>query len=156
MPTITAKEVKRLYGKAFPYLVSSPECKDRLYSIGSADIITDILYNDCDRHRQMVFSDEVSDCDDFVLQAYADFKWVWAQMDESGKIIEDRATSFVRMHKQHAPVGMGFGIKFRGRMIKHSVMTILAIDGMYIYDAVSRETYVTNINQDIVLHVSMQ
>jgi hypothetical protein len=148
--------VKRLYGKAFPYLVSPPECKDRLYAMSQVGMITDILQNDCPRHRQMVFSDEVSDCDDYVLQAYAEFKWVWAQTAEDGSLIEDRATSFVRLHKQHAPVGMGFGIKFRDRMIKHSVMTILAIDGMFIYDAVSREVYVTNINQDIVLHVSMQ
>jgi len=156
MPTVTAKEVKRLYAKAFPYLVSPPECKDRLYSMSPVDVITNMISKYCLRHKQMVFTDEVADCDDFVLQAYADFKWYWAQMDESGKIIENRETSFVRMHKQHAPIGMGFGIKFRGRMVKHSVMTILAVDGMYIYDAVSRETYVTNTNQDIVLHVSMQ
>ena len=156
MKEITDKEVKRLFAMSFPHLVSPPECKDRIYEMVSVDVISDILQNDCPRHKQMIFCDEVSDCDDFVLQAYADFKWYWAQTDVDGKLIEDRSVSFVRMHKQPAAIGMGFGIKFRGRPVKHSVVTILAIEGMYIYDAVSRELYVTNTNEDIVLHVSMQ
>ena len=148
-----AKEVKKLYGKVFPYLVYPPESKDRRYSIYSVEVYKKVL-SLCPRHRQMIFSDEIADCDDFVLQAYAEFKWIWSKTSEDNLIIE--TGNFVRKYKEHAPVGMGFGIKFRGRMVKHSVMTLLATEGMYIYDAVSKETYVTASDEDIVLHVSMQ
>jgi len=154
MPRITAKEVKRLYGQAFPYLVSPPECKDRFYELYSVEVTKDLLLKRCQRHKQIKFENEIADCDDYVLQAYAEFKWYWSKTSKDGSIVEK--DNFSRMYDYHTAVGMGFGIKFRGRMVKHSVMTVLATEGMYIYDAVSREMYVTNINQDILLHVSMQ
>lgn len=156
MSNLTAKEVKDLYKLAFPFLVSPPECKDRRYGIYSIEVYKKLLNNSCPRHHIMIFSDEISDCDDFVLQAYSEFKWFWGQTSKDGDVVVDGKKLFIRKHQYHAPVGMAFGIKFRGRMVKHSVMSLLAVEGMYIYDAVSREFYKTDTNQDIVLHVSMQ
>ena len=151
---MNASDVQAAYIKAFPYLMTPVECKDRIYEIVCIEEIENIFLTYCYRHRDMVFSNEISDCDDFVLQAYADFKWYWSRININGELTKEKY--FKRMYNAHPPIGMGFGIKFRGRMMKHSIITIYTDPLMYIYDPMQREFYLTDSNLDAVLHVSMQ
>lgn len=148
---INSEKLRNKYTQFWP-LMFPPEILDRKYIMPSFEEFT-ICKNKCERYRRMVFTDEITDCDDFALQFYSEFKWWWSMWKSRTGFAKETEINISRKFNYAPSMGISFGMKFKNEIKKHTVVSVLTTDGFYIFDAISREFYKADNKETIILKV---
>ena len=150
---ITSELLRQKYKEVSTYILYPIGTLDKRYVIPTVEQ-WELCHQHCDRYKRMVFSEEISDCDNFALQYYADFTWNWMNWTKGDTFAED-SHNIVRKFYYQAAIGIATGLMFRGHKGSHTVTCTYREDGFIIFDPLNKELYELDPKQDIIIKVEM-
>ena len=134
---ISASKIKQEYKKLWKgFLIIPPTCKSPQYALVDSDEILALIHQ-CTRHKQQ-FKDNTDKCEIVSLLLWAEVVEKWEQENSTP-----------------LPIGRASGLRFKGDLENHTLVTYYSRQGIYLYDRFRGGAWKANPDNDIVFLVEM-